>query len=195
MVSRIAHVAAALLLLAQGCAAGTSGGLPENPVDGGAESGTPTKPPDASEAAEAGESNEVFTVTLDKKLVGATLRSCGYEEDSTYRSLTIVADLAEGSTLSINYLYGYAGGSAHAPTGQLPDSERRLVTIELAGPGDDKSSLDKFPRNGSGSLDLIATGGDGLYAGAAEGSFVSGNPLDPRPSILYTLSWRHHGAP
>jgi hypothetical protein len=178
-------VGVGLLALASGCASPVESDVGSTAGDSGT-SETPVADAATADAPHA----DTFTVVIAGKTVGATLRSCGYQQDATYRSMIITADLADGSKLSIQYMYGYSGGEMYAPRGPVPTDALRLVHIELANPGDDKSSPDKFPMSGQGSINLKSTGQDGIFEGIAEGTFKPG-PFDPSPEKTYRIEWWH----
>lgn len=131
---------------------------------------------------------DYVTVSFDGEPVAATLVDCADVDGSTYRSLVVNADLANGYRLTVNFIYAFTGAGGHAPLGTTTigrDGERQLA-IQLMMSGDE------IPWQASGTLHLTAAGEAGIYEGIAEGTFTLDNPFSPTAPapIPFTFDWR-----
>jgi hypothetical protein len=138
-------------------------------------------------------SGDSLVVAFDGAPVNGTVKSCGYSQDATYRTMDCVLDLADGNTVTVSYLS--AAGSGFAPTGPVsfPRQDDVLVTVQMIETGTiPYRTVEDVPWSGSGALTLTATGEGGRYAGTAKGTFTRDNPFSSRPTpgpIAFTISW------
>lgn len=136
---------------------------------------------------------DYVTVTFNGEPVAATLLDCGDVDGATYRSLLANAQLDNGYTLTINFIYAFAGAGGHAPLGStnIGRDGERFLAVQLMMSGDE------IPWQASGTLHLVAAGEAGVYEGSAEGTFTLNNPFLPTPPdpIQFTFDWRHRATP
>lgn len=181
----------AFAIVHQACSAGgtssSSGGVEPNENDGGG--GIPASNDGGADAVNAAST----VVTFDGKAISGFVKSCGYSQDATYRTMTCNLELSNGNTITVSYLSG--AGSGFAPTGSVnvPRQDNVLVTVQMMETGvTPYATAEDTPWSGKGTLSLTATGADGIYAGSAQGTFTRNNPFSSKPTpapIAFEISW------
>lgn len=136
---------------------------------------------------------DILVVTFDGASVAGSVKTCGYTQDSTYRTMECALDLANGNTVRIRYLA--AAGSGFAPTGSVnvPRQDSVLVTVQMMETGKTEYATEEdVPWSAKGTLNLTATGEGGHWAGTAEGTFSRNNPFSSKPipnPIAFKIAW------